>query len=159
MRVISVDPGYDRLGIAVMEYADGKEKLLYSGCVETNKNQPIHERLVFIGDEFEKVLKKYQPTTLGIETIFFNKNIKTAIGVSQARGIILYLAQKHNCEVYEFGPQEIKVVVTGYGKSDKKSIIEMVCRLVPETPPNALDDEFDAIAVGITCLAHYGRTK
>lgn len=159
MRVISVDPGYDRLGIAVMEYNNGKEELLYSGCVETNKKESLSDRLFFIGTEFEKILHKYSPTTLGIETIFFNKNIKTAIGVSQARGIILYLAQKHNCSVYEFGPQEIKVAVTGYGKSDKKAVIEMVSRLVPETPVDALDDEFDAIAVGITCLAHYGRNK
>ncbi|MCA9359910.1 crossover junction endodeoxyribonuclease RuvC [Candidatus Kaiserbacteria bacterium] len=159
MRVISVDPGYDRLGIAVLEYSEGKEKLLYSGCIETNKEKTLNERLVFLGEEFAKILKKYSPDTLGIETIFFNKNIKTAIGVAQARGIILYLAQTNNCQVFEFGPQEIKVAVTGYGKSDKKAVFDMVARLLPETPKDALDDEYDAIAVGITCLAHYGRNK
>ena len=61
--------------------------------------------------------------------------------------------------MFEFGPQEIKVAVTGYGKSDKKAVFDMVARLLPETPKDALDDEYDAIAVGITCLAHYGRNK
>jgi len=61
--------------------------------------------------------------------------------------------------VYEFGPQEIKIAVTGYGKSDKTAVIDMVKRLVPNSPDSVLDDEYDAIAVGITCLAHYGRTK
>lgn len=159
MRVVSVDPGYDRLGIAVLEYSDGKEKLLYSGCIETNKGNTLNERLVFLGNEFERIIKEYSPNTLGIETIFFNKNIKTAIGVAEARGIILYLAQINKCEVFEFGPQEIKVAVTGYGKSDKRAVFDMVARLLPETPSNALDDEYDAIAVGITCLAHYGRNK
>ena len=81
------------------------------------------------------------------------------IGVSQARGIIIYLAQKAGCRVYEFGPQEIKVAVTGYGKSDKSAVIDMVKRLVPSSPTKAHDDEYDAIAVGITCLAHHGRSQ
>lgn len=159
MRVISVDPGYDRIGVAVLELENGSEKLLHSECIETDRTQPLPERLHFIGDSFTELLKQHKPNTLAIETIFFNKNIKTVIGVAQARGIIIYLAQLHKCQVYEFGPQEIKIAVTGYGKSDKKAVIDMVTRLVPDTPADALDDEYDAIAVGITCLAYYGRTK
>ncbi|MEY3783680.1 MAG: crossover junction endodeoxyribonuclease RuvC, crossover junction endodeoxyribonuclease RuvC [Candidatus Parcubacteria bacterium] len=159
MRVISVDPGYDRLGVAVLELQNGSEQILYSGCVETNKQDSLPKRLHVIGEAFTSLLTTYAPNTLAIETIFFNKNQKTAIGVAQARGIIIYLAQVHNCVVHEFGPQEIKVAVTGYGKSDKKGVIDMVKRLIPSAPATALDDEYDAIAVGITCLAHYGRTK
>ena len=159
MRVISVDPGYDRLGVAIMELENGVEKLIYSTCILTNKQQNINKRLLFIGGEFNSLLKKYSPDSLGIETIFFNQNQKTAIGVAQARGILIYLAQTSGCAVYEFGPQEIKIAVTGYGKSDKTAVIEMVKRLVPSSPESVLDDEYDAIAVGITCLAHYGRTK
>lgn len=159
MRVISIDPGYDRLGIAVMELNDGVENILYSTCIETNKSYSLPLRLKTIGDAFLKAISDYQPDTLAIETIFFNKNINTAIGVAQARGIIIFLAQANNCSVYEFGPQEIKVAVTGYGKSDKKAVIDMILRLVPNAPTKALDDEYDAIAIGITCLAHYGRTK
>ena len=158
MRVISVDPGYDRLGIAVMEYHHD-EHLIHSECVLTNKEESLNQRLFSVGTHFKKLLETYQPDTLAIETLFFNKNQKTALGVSAARGIIIFLAQTHNCQVYEFGPQEIKIAVTGYGKSDKASVIAMVQRLVPATPKKALDDEYDAIAVGITCLAHHGRTK
>lgn len=159
MKVIAVDPGYDRLGVSIMELIDGKEKLLHSGCIETSKDSPLNERLLFLGNEFSKLLTLHSPDTLAIETLFFNKNQKTALGVAGARGIIIYLAQTHNCAVYEFGPQEIKIAVTGYGKSDKAAVVEMVKRLVPTAPNTALDDEYDAIAVGITCLAHYGRTK
>ncbi|MFT7644696.1 MAG: crossover junction endodeoxyribonuclease RuvC [Candidatus Paceibacteria bacterium] len=159
MRVISVDPGYDRLGVAVMELIDGTEELIYSTCILTDKTQNLNERLLKIGNEFNSLLTTYKPTSLGIETIFFNKNIKTAIGVAQARGILIYLAQNYGCTVYEFGPQEIKIAVTGYGKSDKTAVIEMVKRLVPSSPDSVLDDEYDAIAVGITCLAHYGRNE
>ncbi len=159
MRVIAVDPGYDRLGIAVLELVEGTEHLIYSDCVLTDKKLSLHQRLATIGDHFKKLVETYTPNTLAIETLFFNQNQKTAMGVAQARGILIYLAQKQHCQVYEFGPQEIKVAVTGYGKSDKTAVIDMVKRLVPNTPQNALDDEYDAIAIGITCLAHHGRNQ
>jgi crossover junction endodeoxyribonuclease RuvC len=159
MRVISIDPGYDRIGIAVMELENDKEKLIHSSCIETNKKEELFLRLTQLGKEFDILLQTYSPTAVAIETLFFNKNVKTAMGVAQARGILIYLSQIHNCALYEFGPQEIKIAVTGYGKSDKGAVIDMVKRLVPAAPDKALDDEYDAIAVGITCLAHYGRTE
>ena len=157
MRVLALDPGYDRLGVAVLERENGKEKLLFSTCIETARDEVLSKRLFQVGEAVEKLIGEHAPTAIGIETLFFNKNVKTAIGVAQARGIILFLAQKAGCLVYEFGPQEIKVAVTGYGKSDKKAVIDMVKRLVEEVPEHAHDDEYDAIAVGITTLAHYGR--
>jgi len=72
---------------------------------------------------------------------------------------VIYLAQAANCHIYEFGPQEVKVAVTGYGKSDKAGVISMIQKLLPQAPLKALDDEYDAIAVGITCLAHHGRNQ
>jgi crossover junction endodeoxyribonuclease RuvC len=159
MKVIAVDPGYDRLGVSVMELENNSETLIHSCCIETDKKTNLNERLLALGNQFQSLLKKYQPDTLAIETIFFNQNQKTAIGVAQARGILIYLAQTHHCTVYEFGPQEIKIATTGYGKSDKAAVIDMVKRLIKEAPQSALDDEYDAIAVGITCLAHHGRTK
>ena len=159
MRVIALDPGYDRLGVAVMENTGGVETLLFSTCIESNRQDELPERLLTIGSAFQKLLKKYQPDAMGIETLFFNKNIKTAIGVAQARGTLLYLAKQSGCEVYEFGPQQIKTAVTGYGKSDKKAVIDMVMRLVKNAPEKALDDEYDAIAIGVTCLATYGRNR
>ena len=159
MRVIAVDPGYDRLGVAVMEYQNGSELLIHSSCIETDRSQALPDRLHSLGQQFAALLKTYEPNTLAIETLFFNKNVTTAMGVAQARGTLLYLAKGAGCVVYEFGPQEIKTAVTGYGKSDKRAVIEMVLRLVKNAPIKALDDEYDAIAVAITCLATHGRNR
>ncbi len=155
MKVLAVDPGYDRLGVAVLEKQDNKEILLYSHCIETPKEDTLNERLFTLGTAFQSLLKEHAPDAVGIETLFFNKNVKTAIGVAQARGIIVFLAKQAGCVVYEFGPQEIKIAVTGYGKSDKNAVIDMVKRLVRNVPEKALDDEYDAIAVGVTTLAHH----
>lgn len=155
MRVIAVDPGYDRLGVAVIEKQNNNEVLLHSECIQTNIQDELIDRIHSAGTAFAKLLATYQPEAVGIETLFFNKNQKTAIGVAQMRGVLIYLAKQHNCRVYEFGPQEIKVAVTGYGKSDKNAVIDMVKRLVQNAPDKALDDEYDAIAVGLTTLAHY----
>lgn len=157
MRVLAVDPGYDRVGLAVMEYEKGKEKLLYSTCVLTDKQAELNVRLQVIGVIITKTIKEHEVNTLGIETLFFNKNVKTAMGVAQARGVIIYTAMQENCVVHEFSPQAIKIATTGYGNSDKVAITAMVKQLVPDVPLDALDDEYDAIAVGITCLAHFGR--
>jgi crossover junction endodeoxyribonuclease RuvC len=159
MRVIAVDPGYDRLGVAVMEFHNGKEQVLYSSCIETDRALPLSDRLLLIGEQFRTLLETHSLTALAIETLFFNKNQKTAMGVAQVRGMLIYLARIHHCTVYELSPQEIKVAVTGYGKSDKNAVTDMVKRLVPSAPQNALDDEYDAIAVGITCLARHGRSQ
>lgn len=157
MRVLAFDPGYDRLGVAILERSGNKEILIHSVCVETDKKTELVDRLHVVGAAVEELLKTHMPDAVAIETLFFNKNIKTAIGVAQARGIIIYLAKKAGCTVYEFGPQEIKVAVTGYGNSDKSAVISMVKRLIHNAPDTAHDDEYDAIAVGITALAHHRR--
>lgn len=157
MRVLGVDPGYDRVGLAVMEYENGIEKLLFSTCIETNKNDHLHARLHQVGNMITKVISEHNVDTLGIETLFFNKNVKTAMSVAEARGIIIYTAIEAGCTIHEFSPQSIKIATTGYGNSDKQAVTSMVKQLIPDVPASALDDEYDAIAVGITCLAHYGR--
>lgn len=155
MKVLALDPGYDRLGVAVLERVQGKEILLHSACIVTDRTAELSDRLFHIGNAVSELLSTYTPEAVAIETLFFNKNVKTAIGVAQARGIIMFLAKKAHCVVYEFGPQEIKVAVTGYGKSDKNAVIAMVKRLAHNAPKDAHDDEYDAIAVGITALAHH----
>jgi crossover junction endodeoxyribonuclease RuvC len=159
MRVIAIDPGYDRLGVAVLEYRDGKECLLYSTCLLSEKQQSLPERIHFIGDAFLRIIEEHSPDTLAVETLFFNKNVKTAIGVAEARGALIYIAKSAGCEIKEFSPQQIKTAVTGYGNSDKKAVIDMVCRLVKNAPIKALDDEYDAIAAGVACLATHGRNR
>ncbi len=159
MRVLGIDPGYDRLGISVLEYRDGKEYVLYSTCIESTKTESLPDRILSIGDAFLRVLEEYQPNTVAIETLFFNKNVKTAIGVAEARGALIYLAKSAGCQIFEFSPQQIKSAVTGYGNSDKQAVFAMVSRLVANVPQKALDDEYDAIAVAVTCLASHGRNR
>lgn len=155
MKVLGIDPGYDRLGIAIVAKENDQEKLIFSDCIVTDKKAGLAKRIHVAGQAFKKILVEYGPDAVALETIFFNKNIKTAIGVAQMRGVLLFLAEEAGCVVSEYGPQEIKVAVTGYGKSDKNAVIDMVKRLVKGVPDSALDDEYDAIAVAVTCLAHY----
>lgn len=154
MRVLGIDPGYDRLGVAVLERIEGHDTVVYSTCIETSKTDPLPDRIAAAGTALAAMIAEYQPTVLGIETLFFNKNVKTAIGVAQARGMVLYLARNAGCQVLELSPQEVKLAVTGYGKSDKQAVTTMVERLVHNVPECALDDEYDAIAVGVATLAH-----
>lgn len=155
MKVLAVDPGYDRMGVAVLEQTNGKEQLLFSSCIETDRTEPFSRRLLALGETLEQLFNTHTPDAVAIETLFFNKNQKTAVGVLQARGVVMYLGEKYKCRVFEFGPQEIKIAVTGFGKSDKQAVFDMVRRLVSNVPEKAHDDEFDAIATGITCLAHH----
>ena len=155
MRVLAVDPGYDRLGVAVMEKIDGTESLLYSTCITTDKSTSLPDRLGELGVSLEALMQEYRPDQVAIETLFFNKNQKTAIAVAEARGIVIYLATQSGAAVKEFGPGEVKVAVTGYGASDKTAILNMLPRLVKNLPAKALDDEYDAIAIALTALAHH----
>lgn len=157
MKVLAIDPGYDRLGIAVVENSPQGEIVHFSTCLTTDKKLSLAERILIIGNEIDRLILAHRPDSVAIETLFFNKNVKTAIGVAQARGVILYLAQKHGCDIYELGPQEIKVAITGYGKSDKNAVNMMLQKLCRNIPHQALDDEYDAIAVGVTCLAYHGK--
>jgi len=156
MRVLALDPGYDRLGVAVMERRAGKDYLIYSTCLSSTRGSDLSTRLGELGTGLELIFSTHLPTHVAVETLFFNKNVKTAIAVAQARGMILYLAKRHHCVVCEYSPQAIKVAITNYGNSDKTAVIAMAKRLVKNAPEHAHDDEYDAIAVGVTCLA-YGQ--
>lgn len=154
MKVLSVDPGYGRLGIAVIEKGTrGKDTLLYSSCLETPKTDPYEKRLLCVGEEIERVINKYSPDVFASESLFFAKNQKTAISVAGARGVLLYTAKQHDLPIFEYTPLQIKIAVTGYGRGDKKQVTEMVVRLIDTNKEILLDDEYDAIAVGLTCIA------
>lgn len=153
MRILGIDPGYDRIGIAVVEKQNQHEAVLFSDCFLASAKLEFGERLLSVGDQVEKIIKKWKPEVLAIEKLFFTNNQKTAIKVAEVRGIIIYLAQKHSLEVREYTPQEIKMSVSGYGNADKKQVADMVCRLVKLDKKPKYDDECDAIAAGLTCLA------
>ena len=149
--VLAIDPGFDRVGVAVLE----KNNVLFSDCIVTNRKDSQAKRLLAIKISLEKIIKKWNPNVLAIEKLFFNQNTTNALKVAEARGVILVVAAENNLRVFEYSPQAIKIAVTGYGKATKNQVATMVKKLVklPEKPSKRLDDEVDAIALGITCLA------
>ena len=161
MRVLGIDPGYERLGIAIVEKRENTDFLVFSECFQTSKNLDFHERLLLLGNRVEEIIKTYQPDTLAIETLMFNTNQKTAMNVAEARGVVLYQAVKNKLSVFEYTPLQIKIAITGYGRSDKNQVTEMVKRLIKipasarATAGEVKDDEYDAIAIAITCFASY----
>ncbi len=152
MRILAIDPGYDHLGIAVVEGDPSKPTLIWSTCVIPKKGK--HEmRLACVSIATEEAITKYTPDALAIETLFFSVNKKTALGVAEARGAILSMAGRATLPVIECSPQQVKLAVTGHGRADKASIIRMVPRLITLPPKKSrLDDEYDAIALGISAL-------
>ncbi len=163
MVILSVDPGYDRLGLAVLErQPDGREKLLYSDCFSppAKKSDSFEKKCLLVGREIERLIGKFSPDLLAIEKLFFNKNQKTAFQVAEVRGVVIYEAMKASVRVVQYSPLQIKVAVTGYGRSDKGQIEVMVKKLVKMTKPDGLkDDEYDAVAVGLTAFAHLKNFK
>lgn len=167
MKIISIDPGYERLGVAVIECNEnggrtspGKEKLLFSDCITTDKKLPHAKRLQKIGEGVRELISQFAPQELAIEKLFFNQNTNTALAVSEAVGVVLYEAAQHNISAFSYTPGEIKMAMTGYGRGTKDQVTEMVKRLIKITKPTGhktLDDEYDAIAVGLTHSACRGN--
>jgi crossover junction endodeoxyribonuclease RuvC len=156
MTILSIDPGYERVGIAVLEKSStgsGGEELIYSDCFKTSKELPFIERLKLVGQEVERVIKEYKPEAFAIEKLFFNTNQKTATNVSEVRGAVIYIALKNKLKVFEYTPLQIKVAVAGDGHGDKEQVIAMVKNLIKIEKEIKYDDEYDAIAVGLTCFA------
>jgi len=150
-KIIGIDPGYDRVGVAVIEKTSiGKEKVIYSDCIQTSTKDTIYERFLTIGTEISNILDEFKPTALAIETLFITKNQKTAMRVSEARGIIVYQAISRKIAVFEYSPMQVKMSVTGDGTSDKGRIQKMVRLLVDIPKKQTKDDEYDAIAVALT---------
>jgi len=162
MKIIGIDPGYERVGIAVLEknQGDKKETVVYSDCFKTSPKLSLDERIFLIGKEIEKIIEKYKPSKMAIEKLFFESNQKTAMGVSEARGAIVFVAQNLGLSVLQYTPLQIKSAVTGYGKADKSAVHMMVHKLVempkeagPAKKSGGRDDEIDAVAVALTAFA------
>ncbi|MDD3531648.1 MAG: crossover junction endodeoxyribonuclease RuvC [Candidatus Pacebacteria bacterium] len=152
MKVLAIDPGYDRLGIAVVEGDPSRPTLLWSDCVIPDKGD--HEkRLARVSLAVAEAIRDYAPDLLAIETLFFGINKKTALGVAEARGAILAAAGTAAVPVREYSPQQIKLAVAGHGGADKTAVAHMIPRLLSLPEKKRLDDELDAIAIGITALA------
>ena len=154
MRILGIDPGFERLGIAILERSGGKESVLFSECFKTSSKLEFSERLKLLGAEVKSVIKKWKPEVLAIETLFLNTNQKTAMHVAEARGVVLYEAVCAGLKIFEATPLQIKIAVTGYGRSDKTQVMKMLPMLVKIGGEKKLDDEMDAIAIALTGFAH-----
>lgn len=155
MKILGIDPGYERLGIAILERnrGDKKETLLYSACFKTPKTLPFSERLLLLGTKIEKVIAEFSPGALATENLFLENNQKTAMHVAEVRGALIFLAAKNNMQIFEYTPLQVKQAVAGHGGGDKKQVEHMVHQLVRIEKEIAHDDEYDAIAIGLTCFA------
>ncbi len=157
MRILAFDPGFERLGAAIVEKIDGKEVLVHSECVRTSAKDPFSIRLQQLGAAAEALMQNFKPDAVALEEIFFGKNEKTGVQIAEVRGVLTYIAMSRGLKVYDYTPLEVKIAITGFGRSDKKAVAAMVPRLVQlkalEGTNKRLDDEIDAIAVGLTCLA------
>ena len=155
MRVLGIDPGYERLGIAVIERVHkNAEELLFSDCFRTSAKLPFAERLRVLGVLIERVIHEYQPETLAYERLYFNTNQKTVMGVAEVRGVVSYVCAKAGLTVYDYAPPQIKMALSGWGRASKPQIAHMVGKLIHIPEKKRLDDEYDAIAVALTHLAH-----
>lgn len=153
MKVLAFDPGYERLGAAVLEKQNGKEVLLHSECLRTSAADDFPERLRQLGTAVETLIERFSPDSMALEKVYFEKNAKTAMQIAEVRGMLIHASASRGLSLFEYTPLQVKVAVTGYGKSGKPAVAAMVARLVALPAGKRLDDELDAIAVGLTCLA------
>lgn len=146
--IVGIDPGYDRVGVAIGQKNDTVWQVLTYTCIQTNKKAPLFERYKQIAEELEALLIKYQVTEAGIESLFWFKNQSTALDVSEARGIIIATLLRQGVKIAEYTPLQIKQSLTGYGRADKKAVEKMV-RMELSLPGKIIDDTIDALAVMI----------
>lgn len=156
MRVLGIDPGFERLGIAILEKDLGskKEVVLHSECFKTSAKLKFEERLGLIGQKVREIIKEHNPEILSIETLFLTTNHKTVMHVAEARGVVIYEGILSGLKIFEASPPQIKIATTGDGRADKTQVMKMVKLLVKIDNNIKSDDELDAIAIALTALAH-----
>lgn len=155
IRILGIDPGFDRLGVCILDKDGNKESLVFSTCIITSKKDSFGARIAHVGQELTKIIETHKPNELAIETLFFTTNQKTIITVAEVRGVCIYVSELYKIKLYEYSPAHIKLAVAGYGKATKEDISIMVSRILKIDSHNkVLDDEIDAIAVALTHSAN-----
>lgn len=150
MVILGIDPGYATVGFGLIDANCGRHKPIAYGVIETPKSARFPDRLKYIGEETAKLIERYKPDAIAVEELFFHDNRKTAIMVAEARGVVLYVAEKSGTALYEYTPLQIKQALTGYGRAIKCQIQQMVkVMLCLDCIPKP-DDAADALAVAIT---------
>jgi crossover junction endodeoxyribonuclease RuvC len=149
--ILGIDPGLANTGYGLIFKEGGRLGLIIYGSIKTKREKSVGDRLCQINQELTKLIKKFKPTQLATEQLFFCKNVKTALAVGQARGVIILTAVENNLPIFEFTPLQVKQAITSYGRADKKQIQEMVRRLLNLKTCPQPDDAADALAIAICC--------
>lgn len=149
MRILGIDPGLAIVGYAILDcQSNDRFELISSGSIQTMQQDCESKRLLEIFEDLDSLMKKYKPDVVGIEKLFYFKNQKTVMAVSQARGVILAAIEKNKVPIFEYTPIEIKQTITGFGRAQKEEVKKFV-NLSIELADIKLDDTIDAIAIAI----------
>lgn len=153
MIVLGIDPGTARTGYGIVAREGSKLQMLDYGCIETINDRSLGARLMLIKEALDDIIETHRPEAVGVERLFFNKNVQTAFAVGQARGVVLLAAAERGLPIMEFGPHEVKLAVTGYGRAPKDQVQRMVQMVLAMAELPRPDDAADALAVAV-CTAH-----
>ncbi|MFA6537236.1 MAG: crossover junction endodeoxyribonuclease RuvC [Patescibacteria group bacterium] len=152
---LGIDPGYGRTGFGIISVDGPKIKCLDYGVIETPADCDFSARLLFLSCDIKKLIRKYKPTVVAIEELFFFKNVTTAIKVAQARGALILAAAESGCEIMEFTPLQVKQAIACYGRADKMQVQKMVKTLLNLQEIPKPDDSADALAIAICASGSY----
>ena len=149
MRILGIDPGVATVGFGVIETQGGRQQMIQYGAITTPAGQPLAARLVQIAQDMETLINRFRPDEMSIEELFFSKNITTGIAVAHGRGIILLSGYQAGLQIYEYTPLQVKQAVVGYGRADKKQVMDMVRRILSLQAVPKPDDAADAVAIAL----------
>lgn len=149
MKILGIDPGIGIVGYSLIEFDGENCVLLHSGSIQTQKNSKESARLLEIWEDMNTILNRFKPDCSAIEKLFFFRNRTTVMPVAHARGVILTTLEKYKIPIYEYTPMEVKQVLTGYGRADKKEVEQMVKFSLGVDNLPKLDDTVDSIAIAI----------
>lgn len=158
MIVLGIDPGYAIVGYGLVEKRGNSVKPLQFGVIRTAADLPIEVRLLEIYDDLKKLINAFSPDMIAIEKLYFNTNEKTAINVSQARGVIVLACAKAEIPIFEYTPLQVKMSVVGYGRAEKKQVQEMTRSILGLASIPKPDDAADALAIAV-CHAHTAGSR
>lgn len=149
MRILGIDPGIATIGFGLVEAEKGKVSMLTYGAITTPAGVPLSKRLYQIDQDMEQLINQLRPDVISIEELFFNTNITTGIAVAHGRGVLLCAAERCGVPLYEYTPSQVKLAVTGYGKAEKRQVMDMTRRLLKLNAVPKPDDAADALALAL----------
>lgn len=149
LRILGIDPGIATVGFGVIDAQRGAMQYVSCGVISTPAHTSLSSRLDQIYSDLEELFAAFHPDAISVEELFFNTNITTGIAVAHGRGVILLAAYRNNIPVYEYTPLQVKQSVVGYGRAEKRQVIDMVQRILRMSAPAKPDDASDALAMAI----------